>query len=248
MAQQKGIFKVKGMLGDVSFYQSKDGYLIREKTSLDGKRIATDPAFIRTRENSAEFSRGARSGKLVRNAFRHLIKDASDSLVVSRLTRMMIECLRLDSTHVRGERTVLENITYIKGFDFNNNAKLSSTLYVPYQAAVDKTTGELGVNMEAYRATAAILAPQGTTHYQLHVAGALLNFDDLTFEARFTDGAVLAYDQTEQSAGSLSVALTPGSVNPYMLVMGITFSQEVNGEHYALKNGVYNALSLVEVK
>lgn len=248
MAQQKGIFKVKGTVGDVSFYKSRNGYLLREKTGLDGKRIASDPAFARTRENSAEFSRGARSGKLIRNAFRHLIKDASDSFVVSRVTRRMMECIRMDSIHARGERTVLENIAYIKGFDFNNNARLSSTLYIPYQAAVDKALGEMSINMEAYRATASILAPQGATHYQLHVAGAILNFDDLTFEARFSDGAILAYDQSEQSAGSLSVALTAGSADPYMLVLGITFFQEVNGEYYPLKNGVYNALSLVEVK
>lgn len=247
MAKQKGIFKVQGTIGDVSFYRSKDGYLLREKTSLDGKRIATDPAFVRTRENSAEFTRAAKSGKLARQAFRSLIKEASDSLVVSRLTREMILCIYEDTLHARGERTVDQNISLLRDFDFNFNAKLGSTLYVPYQAVIDRAGGEMAVNLEAYQATGAILAPEGTTHYQFHVAGAQLDFDQKFYEVKFMDGPILPYDRSQQAAGTLSVQLTPGSDLVMMLVFGISFTQEVNGEHYSLKNNVYNALSLVAV-
>lgn len=247
MAKQKGIFKVQGTIGDVSFYRSRDGYLVREKTSLDGKRIATDPAFERTRENSAEFARAARSGKLVRQAFRSLIKLASDSLVVSRLTREMMLLIYEDTLHGRVERTVTQNISLLKDFDFNFNGKLGSTLYVPYKAVIDRITGEMGVHMEAYQATNAILAPDGTTHYQLHVSGALLDFEQKVYEVRFTDGPLLPFDRSQQSAGTMAVNLTPDSDSVMMLVFGISFSQEVNGEHYFLKNNVYNALSVVAV-
>lgn len=247
MAQQKGIFKVKGTVGDVSFYRSRDGYLLREKSSLDGKRIASDPAFVRTRENSAEFSRAAQSGKLVRHAFRHLIKDASDSKVVSRLTREMMLCLFMDNVHARGERTVTENIMMLKYFDFNFNAKLRSTFYVPFVAAADPATGEMGVHIEAYTPTSSIVAPVGTTHYQLHAAGAALDFEAKTFESQFMDSPVLPYERSLQPAGSLSVSVTPGSSSPMILVFGISFSQEVNGEQYPLKNNAYNALSIVAV-
>ena len=45
MARQKGIIKLQGTIGDVSFYKSKDGYLAREKGGVDGERIKNDPAF-----------------------------------------------------------------------------------------------------------------------------------------------------------------------------------------------------------
>jgi hypothetical protein len=57
MARQKGIIKLEGTIGDVSFYKSKDGYLAREKGGVDGDRIKNDPAFQRTRENGSEFGR-----------------------------------------------------------------------------------------------------------------------------------------------------------------------------------------------
>ena len=57
MAQQSGIIPLKGTLGNITFYKSKEGYLAREKGGVSAERIASDPAFQRTRENGAEFGR-----------------------------------------------------------------------------------------------------------------------------------------------------------------------------------------------
>ena len=62
MAKQKGIIKLTGKIGDLSFYKSKDGYLAREKGGVDGERIKNDPAFARTRENGSEFGLAATAG------------------------------------------------------------------------------------------------------------------------------------------------------------------------------------------
>lgn len=43
MAKQKGIIKLTGKIGDLSFYKSKDGYLAREKGGVDGERIKNNP-------------------------------------------------------------------------------------------------------------------------------------------------------------------------------------------------------------
>lgn len=246
MAQQKGIFKVKGTLGDVSFYKTKDGYLVREKTSLDGSRIASDPAFVRTRENSAEFSRAAQAGKLVRHAFRQLAKQASDDRVVSRMTKVMMTSLRLDSVHARGERTVVEHLDLLKGFDFNINGRLSTTLYVPFISTIDRSSGQLSIHLDAYRPTAMIVAPEGTTHYAITAAGAIVDFDQSTFEVQSAGTGLLPLDTTAVEASELNVTVTADSTAPILLALGITFSQEVNGEQYPLKNGAYNALNIVE--
>ncbi|WP_262708103.1 hypothetical protein [Brumimicrobium glaciale] len=39
MARQKGIIKLTGKIGDLSFYKSKDGYLAREKGGVDTKPV-----------------------------------------------------------------------------------------------------------------------------------------------------------------------------------------------------------------
>ena len=63
MARQKGILKIKGTIGDITFYKTKDGYLVKEKSAVEGNRIASDPAFQRTRENNSEFGRAGKAGK-----------------------------------------------------------------------------------------------------------------------------------------------------------------------------------------
>src|SRR5690554_250220 len=102
MARQKGIIKLTGKIGDLSFYKSKDGYLAREKGGVDGERIKNDPAFVRTRENGSEFGLAATAGKTLRNAFRPMMMRAADNRITSRLTRLIDrKSTRLNSSHVR---------------------------------------------------------------------------------------------------------------------------------------------------
>jgi hypothetical protein len=37
------------------------------------------------------------------------------------------------------------------------------------------------------------------------------------------------------------------STHPLFLLLGISFYQQVNGKNYSLKNGAFNALSIVKV-
>ena len=48
MAKQKSLVKVEGTIGDLNFYKTKNGYMVREKSTISPERIATDPAFKRT--------------------------------------------------------------------------------------------------------------------------------------------------------------------------------------------------------
>lgn len=74
MAKQKGIIKLKGTLGDITFYKSQDGFLAREKGGIEASRIASDRAFQRTRENGSEFGNANKAGKMLRTAFRKYCK------------------------------------------------------------------------------------------------------------------------------------------------------------------------------
>ena len=122
MAKQKGILPVKGTIGNLTFYKSQDGYLIREKGGIDAERIASDPAFQRTRENGAEFGRAGKAGKLLRNAVRTLSQNASDSKMISRLVREMTKVVKTDKVNPRGLRDVIDGeAELLEGFEFNSN-------------------------------------------------------------------------------------------------------------------------------
>jgi hypothetical protein len=59
--------------------------------------------------------------------------------------------------------------------------------------------------------------------------------------------AVLPWDNNATAVINLANAVTANSTHPLFLALGIEFYQQVNGQMYPLKNGAFNALSLVKV-
>jgi len=148
MARQKGIIKLQGRVGDLSFYKTKDGYLAREKGGIDGQRIASDPAFQRTRENGMEFGNAGSSEKLLRNALRVVAQKVKDSRMTSRLTREMLKVVKSDTRSIRGERNILEgDLVLLKGFEFNEAGKLGTSLFIPFEVKIRNTTPYLNKNI-----------------------------------------------------------------------------------------------------
>jgi len=249
MAKQKGIFKVEGTLDDVTFYKSKDGFMVRGKGGVSGDRIATDPAFVRTRENQAEFSRACKAGKTFRTAFRVLLQNAADTRVVSRLMKEMMRVVKADSTSTRGKRNVLDGeLELLEGFEFNSDGKLSQTLFAPYTTAIDRTAGSLSITVPPFVPINQIGAPSEATHYQIISGGGEIDFEGGTFQVSTAASSVLPLGSTPSTALNIPFTAAANSTHPLFLVLGIAFYQEVNGANYSLKNGAYNALSVVKVE
>lgn len=248
MAKQRGIIKIEGTLGDITFLKTQDGYLAKEKTHISAGRIASDAAFQRTRENNAEFGRAGKAGKLLRNAVRTLLQNAKDGRVTSRLTKEMMRVIKADATSTRGQRNVIDGETeLLQGFEFNNRAVLSTTLYVKYTAAINRVTGALDVSIPAFIPANEIVAPDGATHFKLVTAGAEIDFSNETFVDAADQSPVLPWNTDPVAAFSLANPVTAASTVPLFVLLGIQFFQQVNGVNYSLKNGAYNALSVVAV-
>jgi hypothetical protein len=222
MAKQKGIIKLDGTIGGITFYKTtEDGYLAREKGGVSADKIANDPAFQRTRENGEEFGRAGKAGKLLRNAIRAMLQNAADSRMVSRLTQKMVEVIQEDTTNARGLRNVIDGeAELLEGFEFNISGKLGTTLYAPFSAIIDRVAGTLTANIPAFVPINMLAAP---------------------------GGSVLPWDATATAVINLANTVTANSTKPLFLALGIEFYQEVNGQMYPLKNGAYNALALVKV-
>ncbi len=248
MARQKGILKLEGTIGNITFYKSQDGYLAREKGGVDGNRIANDPNFQRTRENGNEFGNAGKAGKVLRNSLRALLQNASDNRMVSRLTQKMVEVLQADLTSTRGQRNVIDGeAELLEGFEFNASAKLSTTLYAPFVPTIDRVLGTLKVSLASFIPANMVAAPGGTTHFKIITAGSEVDFENETFVVDTKSSALLPWDGTATAAINLSNAVTAASTHPLFLALGIEFYQDVNGVKYPLKNGAFNALSLVKV-
>lgn len=248
MANQKGILKIEGTMGGMTFYKKDGEYLVKEKSSISADKIANDPAFARTRENNAEFGAAGTAGKLLRDALRNMMLNASDALVVSRVTQLMFGELKLDATNVRGKRTPATGLALatgkalLKGFNFNAGSLLSGVLYKPY--TVVTATGVITIT--GLNPATDIAAPAGATHMSITGGMANINFVTGVWAANLTNVQNLALN-----AAATTVTLTPTAVPAgtgiKVHLLKIEFFQLLNGVQYPLKNGSYNALAIVEV-
>lgn len=248
MARQKGIIKLKGKIGDISFYKTQDGHLAREKGGVDAERIANDPAFVRTRENGAEFGSSANSGKVLRTALFAMLQSASDNRVVSRLTKVMAGIKNLDATSIRGQRNVGVAIALptakalLKNFNFNKRAILGSILFKPY--TINTGTGVITIN--ALQPQSHISFPAGATHVTFKGAWLKLNFATGVYDLQNSNIVNLPINNV-----ATNVVLTPAAVPvggpTNLFLIQIEFYQLVNGTQYSLKDGAHNSLAVVEV-
>jgi hypothetical protein len=248
MAKQKGIVPLQGTIGNISFYKGKNGYYAREKGGVDGDRIASDPAYARTRENGEEFGRAGKASKLLRTSMRALLQKAGDSYVTARLTRGFLKVIKADATSARGKRNVIDGeAELLTGFEFNASSPLQSVLYAPYTTTIDRVTGSLGVSMAPFIPINMIAAPPGATHFVISCAGSEIDFEAQQFVNGVASSGELILDGTQTAVLNLSVNISANSTRPIFLALGIEFFQKVGGVSYSLNNGTYNALALVAV-
>ncbi len=248
MARQKGIIKLKGTIGDITFYKTQDGHLAREKGGIDASRIASDPAFQRTRENGSEFGRAGKAGKLLRTALRPLLINSADGRMVSRLTQAMVKVIQADLVSDRGLRNVIDGeAELLFGFEFNIRGKLGTSLYAPFVATIDRVAGEITVDIASFIPSNMIAAPSGTTHFKIISGGAEVDFEAETYVVATSETAILPWDATPTAVINQVNAVTAASTKPLFLALGIEFYQQINGTMYPLKNGAFNPLSVAKV-
>lgn len=248
MAKQNSLIKIEGTIDNLTFYKSADGHFVRSKGGVSKSRIMNDPAFVRTRENGAEFSSIASSGKLLRTALGSMLFKAKDPKLTSRLVKVLAQVKNMDGNSVRGERNVAEGLTdvtakaLLTGFDFNVRASLGSVLNAPI--AANMATG--AVSIAAFNPMEQMNCSNGATHFSLQSG-----FLDVDFETRayeLTQSPELIFPLVQGVvAPVLTPTAVPGGAGVKMVLLLIEFFQEVNGVRYMLNNGAFNVLQLVAV-
>lgn len=248
MAKLNGLLKFEGTLENLTFYKSADGHFVRTKGGVSKNRIMNDPAFVRTRENGAEFGSIASSGKLLRNAMGPLLVKAKDGKLTSRLVKVMGQIKNMDSTSKRGSRNVAQGLTdpnaklMLKGFDFNARAPLATVLNAIL--SVDGVTGE--INLASFNPMEQMRIAAGATHFSLQAGFLNLDFATGVFDLTTSDEVIYPLIQ-----GAISPVLTPSTIpvgtGVNFNVLLIEFFQEINGINYILNNGAYNVLTILKV-
>lgn len=245
MARQLSVLKVDGSLGELSFYQSVHGLIVRRKGGPSAKQIKTSPKMVRVREHNAEFGHCAEAGKSLRLSLHPLLKVVKDHQLVWRVTQLMYGLKKQDTKNVRGERDVPtgakspEGKALFCGFDFNSAAGLKQVFRCKWN--FDEAAGELSI--APFVPGLDLKAPKGATHALFTLAWLSPDWKNMVplhsseeLRIRLTRRAVNLHLQLPELKARKGFVLS---------VLQIRFVQEINGKDHALLNETGNLVSVV---
>lgn len=248
MPKQTGIVRLEGLVDDFSYYKSKDGsYRLRRKGGVSAERIAKDPAFRKLRATTSDFTKAANAGKLLRDSIGPLLKQATDTRMVSRLTKEMFKVLQADQTNESGMRKVIDGeAELLRGFEFNANATLSTVFGAVYTPSIDRVSGVLKVDFGSFIPDNAFVTPENCTHYAIKIGGVAIDFENRLYitDRKASDQRKI---EDESPAFELVCQLPAGSPHPLFLLVGVEFFSKEKVANAKLHKEHSNPLAIVLV-
>lgn len=263
MSKQKGLIKLVGTIGGVTFYNSDGEYLARMAGGPTKERIQNDPSFVRTRENNVEFGGAAKVGKAFRTALSGVLQTMAGRRLTGQLTKLF-KSINLKGVGVRGKRpfTLTANKNMIKGLDLDKKLSLTSVFSAPFTVSANDDRNEVSFSIASFTPSNLIDAPSGATHFKIVGAIGLVSnyhFNDETgsYEPEVPEedslGVVIGSTVRSLEANSNAINLTatiPDGILPddavsVIACLGIEFYQEAGGTNYILAQG--NTMRVVNV-
>lgn len=169
MPKQSGPMPIEGTLGDLIFYKTIHGHLVRRKGNLDKKRVSTEAAFEGSRKASSEFGRAGAASGLIRNAIKAFCTYAGDGQTHARLSKLFGEIIRADKVNPVGERQVMtENIAPLKSFEWVIDHPLSRSFWGQVGGSMTPE-GKLTILMNAFNPKRDLAWPLNATHAEISV-------------------------------------------------------------------------------
>jgi len=238
MARQSGVLKLKGKIDDLSFYHNKQfGYIVRRKGGATRERIATDPQFARTRENSTEFAAATKAAKLIRHTVRAGLHLTGDNFVTQRLNRQVMKIVHMDVESERGQRRFASGLVHdearraLNGFPFYEACPLAYML--PIRIVYTSENGAFtltGLNASD------LPAPKGATQIRIQGMTGVFDFETQAGKAFATEPVVIALNEVTGDL-MLQSLVVPSGIGVRIGFLSVSFLQEQSGELYRLEQG-----------
>ncbi|RYF11896.1 MAG: hypothetical protein EOO42_20775 [Flavobacteriales bacterium] len=249
MAFQRGSVKLEGKVGDLTFYKVDDEYLAKQSTGHSKDRIANDPNFERTRENAKEFGQISSFAKNLKGSIKLTFGSSyelfDDSKQNNRLVKRLSSIVKADSINLRGERQILpENMNLLTGFSMNSEVALKDAFFGNYATNWMQEESFVLVNFNTFNPTATMDYPKKATSYRFHFAAIVVNRGSLVgYYNQLELTPITAEIRTEQ----LELKIEIQEAQAIILLLGISFYEEVAGYPVPMLSAGKNALDIISV-
>jgi hypothetical protein len=246
MATLHAAFKLRGNLGNLSYYTDRNGRnIVRSKGGPSKKAVLKHRNFERTRESCADFGAASSVAAVVRRAFLPYLKWTSESDYFNRLVGLVRMIQRTDQTNIRGTKNILSgNVYMLEDFEFNANRHLANTLDAEITPYVDKATGNTIVSFSSFTPATHLAAPKGATHFQLIAQAVTLDTEEERSARTTQIGPLLDINSTETGIIELDLQLNTQEEGILAVAAGILFYKEEMEIPLSIRDGALKIISI----
>jgi len=236
MAKQTGTIKLKGTIGDINYYESKNGgHLARAAGGGFQKGSKHKESMVRAMENASEFGRCSKTKKVFRISLAPFLCVRKDGELHGRMMQLFTKLKDVDSVNKRGERRVGRGMETSKGrqllkdFAFTPSCTITEVLAASLNFDFDSRTLSV-TNFDIKN----VGFPVGATHMALTLG--LLHFDFDTLDYRLKNSVPLYMDKGYGATSFEMNTDLPEVDGTAVAVLGVKFYQKVESTYYLFKS------------
>ena len=178
MAKVIAPFKLKGSIGDLTFFENEFGPQAKPKGRPSEWHIKNQDSFKRALRYAAEWKRATAAAKLFRAAIGSLLNGVKNIRLSGRMNAPMVHAIHADPVHGWGERLIsFGNLPTLVGFEFNHKLSLDDALPLNVENCYTINADKVWLQVPAFRLRKKKGLPPGATHYRLVSGVVTVDFD-----------------------------------------------------------------------
>lgn len=237
MAIQTGVVKIRGSLGDVTFFRTADGFKAKMKGGPTKQQFKQSRRFARSRESATEFGRAGKGVRLLKEGIGPYLLTCADTRFYGRLTAALLKVVTSDSVNKRGKRKLLpENMHLLSGFRMKKE--------MPSRLLQHTKTVKGGIQTDV------VLTPvstrevnkSGATHVRLFLCVSSLDLKKMNNVTTAIQSKVFS---VKQNLIQESFVYSGAKDDVLVLFAGVEYLQFVNGEEQRIVS--VSSMELAEV-
>jgi hypothetical protein len=203
MAKVIGPLKLSGTLGGITFSDTTEGNIAKEKREdyMTSEEFMANPVYDRIREHGKEMGYCSIKSRLFRQLAVNFFKNSKDVSFAGRANQILFEILEEDLLNPKGARTLLEGIKspflgeIILGFEGNKNRPLAKVLKTNYVHSPEKNTIKITDCIPQNH----LDWPEGATHAHFAMATSNWDFENNTFDTCYSDEIIVDKEAESQT-------------------------------------------------
>ncbi|WP_293743101.1 hypothetical protein [uncultured Pedobacter sp.] len=217
MANQNGIIKINGQLGDLVFYKRGNTDVVRQKATRKQQTEAS-------KKSSRDFGTASRTAAYVRKAFAPLVKLYAYGDLVNRLNKRVIEIFKTIQAEKAGNKRLMDgDITLLKGFELNSTKALDQ-LWLRETDVCIEPDGLVKLTLPRGELKSLLKPHPKASDARLQLMGFHFDLDDTGgFEIMEVNDLVIPLNNSHFPKTSLTLNLNHQGDKALIFAMGISF-------------------------